>query len=351
MHSPTPVFDEAADKETSPFAGKVYLTALKLFGNLPFRLLCVEFGAQGTLSEMIVAREVVKGLWKPRAMMRRHESERFFGIQLVGADPAVMAESAAVAESEGADFIDLNMACPRLGVVKRGAGASLLRHPRRIREIVAAVVRAVRIPVTVKLRAGWEDGKPTLERTLAAAVEGGAAAAFIHPRSREQHYRRPADWSLVAAAVRQSPIPIIGNGDIFHPDEALRRRRETGCAGIAIGRGALIKPWIFLELRLGRTLDPDAEQRLEWLRRYARFLLEHFGNDRMGRDRARWFFSQQQQFLSRYIPVGAVDYRQVMQTRPPGFTPRSPLEALLARRTPEAIEELAALVGLQPEPD
>ena len=343
----SPAEDPRSASSGSPFIGRLFLASLSLYGNLPYRRLCVDFGAQGTISEMIRADQLVKGGRRDLPLLRHHPAETFFGAQLLGRDAQLLADAAAFAETQGVNFIDLNMACPIRVVVNRGAGAALLQRPNRIREIVQAVVSAVRIPITVKLRAGWSEDRPNLPETCAAAIDGGAAALFIHPRSRLQHYRRPANWELVREAVARSSVPVIGNGDIYHPEEAAAALARSGCAALAIGRGALHKPWLFQEIRENRDLDPSADERLELLRRYVRYAAEHFGDDALGKRRTRWFLRQHMNFLCRYMPLGAVPYRQYLQTRPPGLeTPRSPLEAMMARRDLAAFEELCDLAGL-----
>jgi len=205
---------------------------------------------------------IVRGLGNERALLRRHPTERIFGVQLAGKVPAVMAEAARIAEQSGADFVDVNLGCPIDDATRRGFGAALLRRASRVAEIVSAMKAAVAIPVTIKLRLGWSSEKPTFLKVARAAEEAGVDAVTLHARSRAQRYRRPADWSAVAELREALSVPVVGNGDVFTWRDARRHLEATGCAGIMVGRWALAKPWIFREfahfLDQGRKLPPPS---------------------------------------------------------------------------------------------
>src|SRR6185436_15236095 len=197
---------------------------------------------------------------------RRHPSEKVFGAQLAGKHPEVMAEAAKVAEDAGADFVDVNLGCPIDDATRRGFGAALLERPGRVAAIVGAMKAAVRVPVTIKLRLGWSEGKPTYLKIARLAQEAGVDAIALHARSRAQRYRRPADWDRVKELAETLAIPVIGNGDVLTWHDGVRRREETGCAAVMVGRWALAKPWIFREHATGRDFVASAEDRLGVLR-------------------------------------------------------------------------------------
>ena len=243
----------------------------------PFRQMIREVGGVGlTVSEMISSEALVRHAWKAERMMIT-EGERPCAMQLAGCDPAHLAEAARMTEAAGADIVDLNMGCPASNVTKGGAGSALLRDIRLAETCVAAIVKAVKVPVTVKMRAGWDSSQK--ERAeyldfLKMFETVGIQALTIHPRTRSQQYQGHADWSLIAKAVAAgTSYPIIGNGDVVAAEDAQRMVRETGCHGVMIGRAALTNPWIFRQvLESGFTVTEA--QRIDLCVRFFRLLLE-----------------------------------------------------------------------------
>jgi len=322
------------------FRGRLIMAPMTRGTDLPFRRLLGEWGAEVCLGEMAYAHKVVGGARGERALLRRHPSEKFFGAQLAGKKPDVMAEAARIAEAMGADFVDVNLGCPIDDATRRGFGAALLRRQSRVAEIVRAMKAAVSIPVTVKLRLGWSAEKPTFLKVALAAVDGGADAVTLHPRSRAQRYRRPADWSRVAELADRLSVPVIGNGDVLSWRDALRRRDETGCAAVMIGRWALSKPWIFREFA-GRTdIEPDGPQRLAVLRRYVELCREYFGDDEKGRATTRRFLVFHQDFFCRFRRGAGSDAVNADDPRDWGEPPRDELETWLCRADLPAVEAL-----------
>jgi tRNA-dihydrouridine synthase 3 len=291
--------------------------------------------------EMAYAHKVVKRDRAEMPLVRRHPSERAFAVQLAGKVPEVMAEAARIAVGEGADVVDVNLGCPIDEATRRGFGAALLQRPGRVTAIVEAIKRAVEVPVTVKLRLGWSSEKPTYLKIARAAQEGGADAVILHGRSRAQRYRRPADWSHVRRLVEELDIPVIGNGDLFGWRDARRRREETGCAAVMIGRWALAKPWVFREFADGRDIEMDAEGRLAVLRRFVELCLELLGDDERGRDRTRRFLTFHQDFFSRYRRGGREEGVNDDDPRNWGVAPEGDLETWLCRNDTEGVEALA----------
>lgn len=280
-------------------------------GNLPYRRLCREFGADLTCSEMVIADKLVSGSRAELPLLRHHPSEDAFGVQLCGKSPEVMAEAAARAVDLGARFIDLNFGCPIDLVVRRGAGAALLKRPAKLGSIVAAVRARVAVPLSVKLRSGYVEGKINVLETARAAAGGGADALVVHGRTREQRYRRAADWSLVAQVAEAVDIPVIGNGDILTPWDMASRLAGTRVASVLVARGALIKPWIFKELKENRAIPHDPAARWAVLRRYYEHATEHFGDDEKGQTRVKRFFLWHLGFWHRYRAYTEDDFRAV----------------------------------------
>jgi len=299
------------------------MAPMAMGGNLPYRRLCRQYGAVRTCSEMVLADKFVKGGERP--LVRHHESETDFGVQLAGKHPEVMAEAARMAVEGGARFIDLNFGCPIDLIVKRGAGAALLKRPGRLAEIVAAVRAAVDVPLSAKLRLGYSEKKLNVVDLAVRAQEAGADAVGIHGRTRNQRYRLNARWELIDEVAQAVSIPVLGNGDLLTPWDLERRRTETSVTSFLVARGALIKPWIFRELAEGRPLDPTLPERWSVLRRYCDLALEHFGDDATGTLRARQFFLWHWKFWHRYRPWTEAEYAEyfpdsLIQVRNPQVT-------------------------------
>lgn len=262
------------DLEISP---RLVMAPLHEITDQPFRKFIKEIGGVGlVVSEMISSEALVRSARKAEKMMA-NTGEHPYAMQLSGGTPAVLAETARLCEEAGADLVDLNMGCPASNVTKGGAGSALLRDLRLAESCVSAMVKAVKIPVTVKMRAGWDSSQKERGEFLdflrmfeAAGIE----ALAIHPRTRVQQYEGQADWNIIARAVEAGVrYPIIGNGDVITAQDAFRMERETGCAAVMIGRGALYDPFIFREV-----LDPEfrvtTEMRVDATLRFFRILLE-----------------------------------------------------------------------------
>jgi tRNA-dihydrouridine synthase 3 len=305
--------------------------------NLPYRRLCIELGARVLMSEMVVARRLKQRRQGEFALIRRAPDEPCFGVQLAGNNPDEMAWAAALVESRGADFIDINLGCPIDHFTRKGLGAALARQPRRVARIVGAMRAAVRAPVTVKIRLGWNHDTRNYIELARAAVDAGAAAITVHGRTREARYRHPADWDAIAEVTASVPVPVVGNGDLLFGHEIAGRLAASGCAGVMVARGALIKPWIFGEVASG-YLDVSGAERLAIYRRYVALGLEHWGDDEHGRSRLRPFLRWHASFWCRYAPRRSDGTWPTMQEREGAWEPRSPLEALLARTDAPALD-------------
>jgi tRNA-dihydrouridine synthase 3 len=327
----------------------VVLAPLTKGCNLPFRRLCVELGARITMSEMTVARRLKQKRRSEYALIRKAPDEPFFGVQLAGTNPEEMGWAAALAESRGADLIDLNAGCPIDYFTSKGLGAALGRQPARIGRIVEAMKRAVQqVPVTAKIRLGWNERSRNHVDQARAAAEGGADAIIVHGRTRDARYRSAADWDAVGEVVAAVTVPVIGNGDILFPHEIAEARSRSGCAGVMVGRGALIKPWIFREAVEGYR-DLSADERLAIYGRYVDLAIEHWGDDEHGRARVSEFAAWHFGFWQRYVPQRPDGSFPTMQGRDALGWGRSPLECLLARADAAAHAWLTArLIAHEP---
>ncbi|HEX7085339.1 MAG TPA: tRNA-dihydrouridine synthase family protein [Vicinamibacterales bacterium] len=321
--------------------GAVVMAPMTKGSNLPYRRLAVELGARVLVSEMAVARRLKQRRKGEFALIRRFEGEPCFGVQLAGTNPEEMAWAAALVEARGADFVDVNLGCPIDHFVRRGMGAALARQPSRVRRMVETMSRAVQaVPVTVKIRLGWNDEMRNHVELARAAVDGGAQAIFVHGRTRDARYRRAADWEAIGEVVSAVPVPVIGNGDLLFPHEIEAAVARSGCAGVMTARGALIKPWIFREAVEGYR-DVGAEERVAIYRRYTALALEHWRDDERGRATVREFLIWHLGFWCRYVPRRPDGTWPSMQTREERPWARSPLEALLARADTTAHEWIA----------
>lgn len=256
----------------------VYLAPMAGVTNEAFRRLCHEQGATVVMSEMVSARALVMGNERTQSMLGVAPDEHPVAVQLFGSEPDIVAEAAVRAQDAGADMVDLNLGCPVEKIVKGGNGAALMREPERAAEVVERAARALRVPFTVKMRAGWDSvTAPEVARRLAGA---GARAVAVHCRTRQQQYTGRADWTILERVREAVPddVYVIGNGDVQSAADALRMVRDHGADGVMVGRGALGNPWVFAEisraLRTGRADNEttSADERLNTLLRHFELL-------------------------------------------------------------------------------
>lgn len=224
--------------------------------DLPFRLICRRLGCGMTVSEMVSAKGLLYKNVKTTEMLRIDDGERPTAIQLFGSVPAELAEAARMVEASGADMIDFNMGCPVPKIVNNGEGSALMKNPQLAHDILAAMVKAVKIPVTVKFRAGWDDANRNAVEIASAVEAAGVSAVAVHGRTRQQFYEGKADWSIIADVKQAVSVPVFGNGDIFTVADGLRMLEQTGCDGLMIGRGADGNPWLFTALAAALRGEP-----------------------------------------------------------------------------------------------
>ena len=228
-------------------AGKngALLAPLAGISNLPFRLIARSQGCALAYTEMISANGFVRKTAKTYEYLKTCTDDRPLGVQIFGADPQVMAEAARIVADSDVDLIDINMGCPVRKVIKAGAGAVLMKDPDLVARIVAAVKKVVKIPITVKIRSGWTRSSINAVEIAKIAEGCGADAVTVHARTADQGYSGHAEWKIIADVKKAVKIPVIGNGDIRQPQDAVRMLSETSCDAVMVGRGALGNPWIF----------------------------------------------------------------------------------------------------------
>lgn len=251
--------------------------------DLPFRLLCKEQGAGLGCMEMISAKAVHYNNKNTEALLEIHPDEKPVSMQLFGSEPDIMAETAARLEERPFAVLDVNMGCPVPKVVNNHEGSALMKEPRLAGEIIHALVRAIRKPVTVKIRKGFDEDHINAVELAKIAEENGAAAITVHGRTREQYYSGKADWDIIRQVKEAVSIPVIGNGDVTDAMSAKRMLEETGCDGIMVGRACRGNPWIFREIT--QYLDtgviperPTMEEVRKTILRHAKLQLQYKGD-------------------------------------------------------------------------
>jgi len=227
----------------------VFLAPMAGVTDSPFRIMCKEYGAGAVFTEFVSAEGIVRENDKTINYMKFSESERPIGIQIFGHDPEVLARSAQyIEENLKPDIIDLNFGCPVPKVVKRGAGSAILKDLDQLEKVAKWVVRAVNLPVTAKIRSGWDKGGIVAVEAAKRLEAQGISLLTLHPRTTKQRYTGEADWSIIGDVKKAINIPLIGNGDIHTPLDAAKMINETGCDGVMIGRAAIGKPWLFRDV-------------------------------------------------------------------------------------------------------
>lgn len=253
--------------------GRALLAPLAGISNLPFRLIVRSFGCALAFTEMISANGIIRKSGRTLDYLRTCADDNPLGAQIFGADPDIMAEAAGIVANHGVDLIDINMGCPVKKVIKAGAGAILMKDPYRASRIIRAVKKAVRIPVTVKIRSGLTRRSTNAVEIARVAEKSGADAIIVHGRTADQGFGGVADWKIIAEVKKKVNIPVIGNGDIWQPQDAIRMMQETSCDAVMVGRGALGNPWIFkgiVQAYSGQIKDylPNLDERQKVIKKH-----------------------------------------------------------------------------------
>ncbi|MFQ6094405.1 MAG: tRNA dihydrouridine synthase DusB [bacterium] len=262
--------------------GRVFLAPLAGITDTAFRLLCRQFGAALVFTEMISADGLVRGNTNTLRYLFFNQSERPIAIQIFGSDPETMAEGSKSAARQQPDLIDLNLACPVRKVVKRMAGAALLRDLRLIEKVCRAVVQAVDLPVTVKIRSGWSSDSIVAVDVARIAQECGISAVTVHPRTQKMQFSGKADWQLIARVKEAVSIPVVGSGDVTSPLDAEEMLAQTRCDAVMIGRASLGQPWIFQQIthyleKAELLPQPTLRERLDIVFRHTRSAVKEKG--------------------------------------------------------------------------
>jgi nifR3 family TIM-barrel protein len=264
--------------------------------NLPLRLIAKRAGCGLVCSEMISSNGLVYGSDKTMQLLDSVPEEKPLSVQIFGSDPPIMADAARIVQDSGADIVDINFGCSVRKILKSHSGSALMKNPSLARRILYSVRQAVSIPLTIKIRTGWDaSGNQALD--IARIAEAcGVDAIAVHPRTATQGFRGKADWSLIARIKESLTIPVIGNGDVTEPADAMRMQEETGCDGVMVGRAAIGNPMIFsqiLAVKQGRPAAiPTDEQRIGMMIDYLRDSVRYIGEQtacRMMRSRLCWF--------------------------------------------------------------
>lgn len=278
--------------------GHVCLAPMAGVADRAFRELCVGYGASYVVSEMISSKGVSLGDRKSKQLMQLSETERPAGVQIFGNDPEIMAESVKTVLGVHPQFVDINMGCPAPKIAGNGGGASLMRNPELAEQIVAAVKKACgEIPVTVKIRAGWDFDTINAVEMAKRAENAGAAAVTVHGRTRQQMYAPPVNHEIIAEVKKAVSIPVVGNGDITDGISAAKMLEDTNCDFLMVGRGALGRPWVFQQINAylneGRILpEPPVSERMRVMLNHIQMLCTYKG-ERVGireaRKHATWY--------------------------------------------------------------
>jgi tRNA-dihydrouridine synthase B len=265
----------------------LYLAPMAGVSESPFRRLCRRFGADVVITEFLSAEGIRRENEATISKLRFSTDERPIGVQIFGADPQAMGEAAGlVSDIFAPEFIDINFGCPVKKVVKRNGGSGCLKDLDLVQNVIRAVARSTSLPVTCKIRSGWNEEMRDPVSIALRCQDAGARVLTLHPRTRTQMYSGHAHWDEIAAVVEALDIPVLGNGDIKTPYDAVRMHRETGCAGVMIARGSFGQPWIFDQTRdllEGRPIrpDPTVEQRFAIALEHAR-MANDYEPDRRG---------------------------------------------------------------------
>jgi nifR3 family TIM-barrel protein len=290
-----------ADVKIGPYelGSNLFLSPLAGYTNLPFRLVVREIGGlDWTTTDLVNARSLLERNPRALQLIRTCPAEKRLAVQLFGAVPEEMRDAAALVESLGIASVDINMGCPVKKVVGIGGGSAMMTELGKTARLVRGMVDAVKIPVTAKMRLGWDDQNLTAPDLARVLEEAGVAALFVHGRTRAQGFSGTVNLAGIRAVVQAvKAIPVIGNGDVTTPEAAKHMLDETGCAGVSIGRGAFYNPWIFTHtqhyLRTGELRpEPGFGERVQVMRRHLALMIEVFGEDhgcRHFRKPAAWY--------------------------------------------------------------
>ncbi|HAH63467.1 MAG TPA: tRNA dihydrouridine synthase DusB [Treponema sp.] len=278
--------------------GNIFLAPVAGYSDRAFRSVCIEHGAAFTYTEMVSAEALVRGNGKTETLMNRAANEKAYAVQIFGSEGGTLAKAARIVlEKSPCECIDINCGCPVPKIIKTGAGSSLTRDPDRLYAVTKAVVESVEgsVPVTVKIRSGWDSGTLTWKEAADAALSAGVSAITMHPRTRAQGYEGKADWTILKALVDfvGGRVPGFGSGDLFKPEDARAMIEQTGCSAVMFARGAMGNPFIFTEtkqlLETGSFDEVRTEERIRTGFRELSLLIDDLGEESACREMRKRF--------------------------------------------------------------
>ena len=272
----------------------------------PFRSFMREMGAGVLTTELVSVKALQNPYNRSRQLMAFEESQRPVGVQIFGEDLQALSTGAKIAESTGCDFIDLNFGCPVAKITKKGAGAATLKDLDFLKRVLRSVKQAVSVPVSIKVRTGWDQDSRNTAQVVQMAFDEGIVWVSLHGRTRAQAYSGRSDWGYIAEVKQQSPLPLIGNGDLVNGDQILKLKKQTRCDGMMIGRGCLKNPWIFQDIK-AEGLKGGERSFVKVLNRL-KFFLENFYEEE------RLFLLQYKKFCAWYSSghPGSSDFRRAV---------------------------------------